>query len=156
MNEVNEITMKHIIYKTITRQLENGNDFSLKIDGNSMLPFIKKGDIVFVQPKQNNFNFGDLVFIRWGDTYVVHRLLNKRKSLTKGDYLESFDPMDKELLCKVDYGSNRYCKFISIISYIQGTVNKYKKKKFKSRKIYALIKKLIGSADNDNKSKKAN
>lgn len=65
-----------------------GNPVSFRVEGTSMYPAIKPGDIVFTD---NKINLGDLrdgdiiVFVAEGD-FVVHRLHKKNgKIFTKGD-----------------------------------------------------------------------
>lgn len=63
-----------------------------EVEGDSMEPTLKRGDKVRVDMTKVNYRFGDIVLIDWGSTYVIHRLIIPKKSLTKGDNLRYADP----------------------------------------------------------------
>jgi signal peptidase I len=61
---------------------------SLRVMGNSMIPLIRKGDIVFVRVHSTDkLSLGDIVVFQRGVEYVTHRYLkdNGTMLLTKGD-----------------------------------------------------------------------
>ncbi|MCS7128026.1 MAG: signal peptidase I [Sulfolobales archaeon] len=69
------------------------------IDGKSMLPTLREGDLVFsYKPKPSEINVGDVVIYRRGSTLIIHRViavLNEGNStcyLVKGDNNPTVDP----------------------------------------------------------------
>ncbi len=66
-----------IMFEEVSRLLEQGKEVTIKVGGNSMLPFIKglKDSIVIVKP--DNLETGDIVLARLTDSseYVIHRIL---------------------------------------------------------------------------------
>ncbi len=69
------------------------------IDGKSMLPTLREGDLVFsYKPKPNEISVGDVVIYRRGSTLIIHRVvavLNEGASpcyLVKGDNNPIADP----------------------------------------------------------------
>ena len=151
MNDI----IKKAVFCTIQRNLKSNKMFLLKISGTStpvvtelhhqksMLPFLKEGESVMVDPSTTNIKFGDLVLIKWGDMFVVHRLLNKKTFLTKGDNLLFCDPMQKEIICSV-INEKKYNKIIAIVSYMQTYLNSNFGLKMKFKSLYSLINMLRG------------
>ncbi len=90
---------RSLSYYTIKRLLAKGTPFDLKIDGTSMEPYLKIGDYVRIQCGDRNFEEGELVLIDWGDTFVIHRLINRQNMLTKGDNLNTVDPLGLKIVC---------------------------------------------------------
>lgn len=88
-----------IAYFMIKRLLTKGVPFKLKIAGTSMEPYLNTGDFVWIQCGNQNFEDGGLVLIDWGDTFVVHRLIDKQNMLTKGDNLDTSDPPGLKIVC---------------------------------------------------------
>lgn len=90
---------RKLSYHTIKRLLAKGIPFDLKISGTSMEPNLKKDDYVRIQCGDWNFKEGELVLIVWGDTFVIHRLINQENMLTKGDNLDVADPPGLRIVC---------------------------------------------------------
>ena len=119
---------KIIGQKIITYNLCRGELFKLKIAGSSMLPFISHGEIVIVDPRDTDFQFGKLVLIYWQEgNYVVHRMMHNGK--TKGDNLCKFDPNGVRVLCCVISGQSQFKrKLIAFLSWVEGKYNAKLKK----------------------------
>ena len=96
------VKYKKLSYYTIKRLLTIGRPFELKIDGTSMEPYLKLGDYVRIQCGDRNFEEGKLVLIDWGDTFVIHRLINLQNMLTKGDNLNEEDPLGLKIVCTAE------------------------------------------------------
>jgi len=77
--------------------IEDGHIASFDAPGSSMLPFIRSGDKIFVEPvEQNSVHVGDvIVFVQVGTGHVIaHRVvqLKSNRMLCKGDNVaNSFD-----------------------------------------------------------------
>ena len=80
--------------------LRNGTDLRVRVTGRSMTPFLKGGEVLTIrQMPCSSLRKGDLILFRNAyDTPVLHRILNKRKTvdgtfsfITKGDALMAFD-----------------------------------------------------------------
>lgn len=83
---------RQVSYVLIKRLLTAGKPFLLKIIGNSMCPELKPGDYVKVYAPEKNIKNGELVLIEWENHFVVHRLIDSKRGITKGDNLEVCDP----------------------------------------------------------------
>ena len=58
---------------------DSRQEFTLRLEGRSMLPVAAPGDRVTIQPLHNEqLRCGDIVALRQGETLVVHRLLGAR------------------------------------------------------------------------------
>lgn len=86
----------------IRRLLAVGKPFVLRINGESMEPYLFRGDYVMVDPHNNSYKEQDLVLIDWGNQFVVHRLIDLKNLRTKGDNLSDLDPPGLPIvaLCK--------------------------------------------------------
>ncbi|MCJ7580784.1 MAG: S24/S26 family peptidase [Candidatus Aminicenantes bacterium] len=79
-------------------QLGQGNSIRMIIKGQSMFPFLRKGDAVTVKPiALKETRIGDIIACRRGhadSSLTVHRLLKKKKEfiVTKGDANRHGDP----------------------------------------------------------------
>lgn len=79
--------------------LKEGNCIRFRVEGWSMSPSIRDGNIIKVSPVMDDITPGDIIFYRSeGNTVVVHRVVKKIKKdgkeiiITKGDsasYLDS-------------------------------------------------------------------
>jgi len=86
--------------------LAEGREIRLRVNGTSMVPFLKPGDIVVLQRiEPERLSRGDLVVVRREHDLVTHRLVwqGTGQWLTKGDNCRSLDPavVDKAILGKV-------------------------------------------------------
>jgi signal peptidase I len=75
--------------------LAEGKVVRLHVDGTSMLPLLKPGDVVVLQRVESHrLQKGDLVVVRREHDLVTHRLVWQRAGqwLTKGDNLRYMDP----------------------------------------------------------------
>lgn len=102
-NQINILSSHYI-----RRLLAIGKPFVLRINGDSMEPYLFRGDHVMVEPASNSYKEQDLVLIDWGDQFVVHRLVDSQKMRTKGDNLCDFDPPGLPIVacCKRCSGKN--------------------------------------------------
>lgn len=86
--------------------LAEGREIRLRVNGTSMVPFLKPGDIVVIQRiEPERLRRGDLVVVRREHDLVTHRLVLQKagKWVTKGDNCRSLDPavVDQAILGKV-------------------------------------------------------
>jgi signal peptidase I len=86
--------------------LAEGREIRLRVDGTSMVPLLKPGDVVIVQRiEPERMKRGDLVVIHREHDLVTHRLVwqGTGQWLTKGDNCRNLDPavVDKAILGKV-------------------------------------------------------
>lgn len=123
MSNISEKMHRKIVFNSIKLKLKNNEEFSLKIQGTSMMPHIKEGERVIVKSNDKNYSFGDLVLIDYGD-FVVHRLLSVKTGMTKGDNLWKPDPQGLEIICKIEHPSMKLNKLYGIISYIHMILSK--------------------------------
>lgn len=98
MESVSLVNKKHLYYLT-KRLLSKCKTFKIKIEGNSMYPYLQDGEYVTVHCEDKNFHEGDLVLIDWGDSFVVHRLIDINEMRTKGDNLSCLDPSGIQVIC---------------------------------------------------------
>ena len=86
--------------------LAEGREIRLRVNGTSMVPLLKLGDIVVIQRiEPERLRKGDLVVVRHEHELVTHRLVwqTAGKWVTKGDNCRSLDPavVDQAILGKV-------------------------------------------------------
>ena len=95
--------------------LQSGKRFSFRAHGTSMSPFIRDGDIVFLeQPPE--YSVGDVVMLRGDGSIVLHRIVAMDGSgiTTRGDGMLQCDPgtaAPAALLGKVVRVSGAGCNF---------------------------------------------
>lgn len=77
---------------------DRGYYLRARVQGNSMHPVIRDGDVVLVKPaKMSEIKLGDVVCYRSGNIIIAHRFIQKRREngkialLIKGDSNLSFD-----------------------------------------------------------------
>jgi signal peptidase I len=77
----------------------NLQEFSLPVQGNSMLPLIREGDLLLVRQSADDLKPGEILVFRQGDQLVAHRVLTIYQPmagsvdyLTKGDHAMAPDP----------------------------------------------------------------
>ncbi len=94
------------------------------VDGKSMLPTLREGDLVFsYKPKPSEINVGDVVIYRRSSTLIIHRVvavINESTStcyLVKGDNNPVVDPALPPCKNGVPY-SNIEGKVIEVSGYI--------------------------------------
>lgn len=63
--------------------LESGKDAKMRVFGNSMLPLIKTKSVVVYRPT-NDYQVGDVVFVKIGGNYLTHKIT---KIDSKGRYM---------------------------------------------------------------------
>lgn len=86
---------------TVVSLLSEGKDsIPVPIEGNSMRPFLKKGDTVYLSPLDHTPKRGDVVlYTRRDGSYVLHRVAKKEKSgvyLMLGDSQATLEPVSKD------------------------------------------------------------
>ena len=100
----------------LKNELENKGEISLTVNGDSMLPILKNGDMVKVQ-NCNLYKLGDIVayflVVDGKLKLIVHRVIFVRKTyvLTKGDNNEFIDTMKvgyNQILGKISFGEQVY------------------------------------------------
>ncbi|MPM95180.1 hypothetical protein SDC9_142333 [bioreactor metagenome] len=73
----------------IEEQINKGNSITIRVEGNSMLPFIKGGvDYVELSPITNQkLKTGDIILFRYSQSFVLHRIIsiNRETITTQGD-----------------------------------------------------------------------
>jgi len=83
-------------------ELSRKGTIRIKVNGNSMWPFLRNGDIVIVRNVDfEKVNVGDIVFTDIGSNMLCHRVFSKQGNfiVTKADTFIGFDPMvSKEAL----------------------------------------------------------
>ena len=75
--------------------LAEGKDVRLHVDGTSMVPILKPGDVVVVRRvAPHSLNKGDMVVVHREHDLVTHRLVRQKEGqwLTKGDNSHYLDP----------------------------------------------------------------
>lgn len=72
MSSINEVV------RLMNKAFDDNLDFSFPINGSSMQPFLYKGDIVRLRKCQRAY-FGDIVFYKHGDNYILHRVIKVNK-----------------------------------------------------------------------------
>lgn len=76
----------------------SGEPRTIRVSGNSMLPFLWNGDAVLIEPRGAGVVPGDIVVYFMGDVLLIHRAVritrdvNGRMLRTKGDFAVSLDP----------------------------------------------------------------
>ena len=76
-----------IMFPEVTKLISEGKSVTMKVKGNSMLPFIKDGDTVKLV-KTDHLKLYDIVLARIDDEqYVLHRIIRKKDNqlLLMGD-----------------------------------------------------------------------
>ena len=86
--------------------LRSGQSIRVQVGGNSMFPYIKKGEVIEIQPITiEKIKIGDVVVFHHTGKLIAHRVLKIKPDslLTKGDSRSKFDPpvLAKNLLGKV-------------------------------------------------------
>lgn len=130
--------LDYYAFLKIKFMVEQRKEFSIKINGTSMEPNLYKNDSVNVIFDQENYKFGDLVLIEWSNRFVVHRLINVKKMITKGDNLEYNDPINLKIVGKIKENKNCLIMIGAFFSKLEGRT---KLKKFK--KLYSKIKRFF-------------
>jgi len=94
--ELKKINLEDIY--SILHEKEILKSVKFKAHGGSMMPFIKPGDLVSVEPVLNEkLNVGDIVIFHSGELSIIHRMLFQYSRggstwlLTKGDSVDSPD-----------------------------------------------------------------
>lgn len=94
------------------------------VDGKSMLPTLREGDLVFsYKPKPSEINVGDVVIYRRGSTLIIHRVMAVFNEgtytcyLVKGDNNPMVDPALPPCKSGIPY-SNIEGKVIEVSGYI--------------------------------------
>ena len=76
----------------------SGEPRTIRVSGNSMLPFLRDGDTVLIEPRGGGVIPGDIVVYFMGDVLLIHRAVRITRDLnglvlrTKGDFGVSLDP----------------------------------------------------------------
>lgn len=124
-----------VMQKLIQIRMKSNRPFEITVQGISMLPVLKLGDIITIQ-KQENYKIGDiLVFSYKNKELLVHRLLKikNNKYYCKGDNafrLEDieFEQIVGKVLCKVSNGKIHEIKYsnfkLKLVCYFSMQINK--------------------------------
>lgn len=87
-------------FELAKEQLSEGKAVRLRVQGNSMLPFIHSGDVVVIEPYlQEDLPLFSAVFYQWKGQFMTHRLI--RKSVGK-DGRESWSMLGDGNICQVE------------------------------------------------------
>jgi signal peptidase len=75
------IKMENEAFFTVVEQrLDVGDQVCIPVVGKSMEPFLRERDEVLLQTaKEVDIATGDIVLARWGQRYVLHRVVRKKK-----------------------------------------------------------------------------
>jgi hypothetical protein len=74
---VKSITVSnHELISLMIEHLNNGQEVSFKINGNSMLPFFKHQKTVVTLKKFDVYKPYDVVLFLYDGTYILHRIIN--------------------------------------------------------------------------------
>jgi len=98
---MNQQELSHTLRKEIIRQ---GRSVQIFASGYSMFPFLRKGDLLTVEPvPMETIKRGDIVVFEMEEKWIAHRVIKIRNStkalefLLRGDTCMAFDPVvDKE------------------------------------------------------------
>lgn len=79
------------------------NRLDLKITGDSMYPIICSGDMVLIDLEVSEYGLGDILFFKDSQSQelTVHRLVDCKAFLTKGDNSYHFDGDHKNIIGRV-------------------------------------------------------
>ena len=94
---MNQQELSHTLRKEIIRQ---GRSVQIQASGYSMFPFLRKGDLLTVDPVlMEKIRRGDIVVFEMGEKWIAHRVIKLRTSaenlefLLRGDTCIAFDPV---------------------------------------------------------------
>lgn len=94
---MNQQELSHALRK---EAIKNGHAVQTLASGYSMFPFLRKGDILTVEPiPMNKIKRGDVVVFEMEENWIAHRVIKIRNSekglefLLRGDTCISFDPV---------------------------------------------------------------
>ncbi len=90
-------------YELSRELIEGGHSVRLRVRGQSMVPWIRDGDVIEVVPvAMDQVQVGDVVFFRRGRLLLVHRVIQRRVDgekvqwITRGDnHCQDDGPMDR-------------------------------------------------------------
>ena len=73
--------------------LSETGGFSIAVEGDSMLPTLKSGDIVYITPCNRDIKKNDIVLYVYGNNLVLHRIIKliNHSMIVKGDNEETID-----------------------------------------------------------------
>ena len=91
-------------YELRKEAIKNGHAVQTLASGYSMFPFLRKGDLLTVEPvSMDKIKLGDIVVFESKEKWIAHRVINIRGNteglefLLRGDTCIEFDPaVDKE------------------------------------------------------------
>lgn len=94
---MNQQELSHTLRKEIIRQ---GRSVQIVASGYSMYPFLRKGDLLTVEPvTMETIKLGDIVVFESGGKWIAHRVIHIRSKadslgfLLRGDTCIEFDPV---------------------------------------------------------------
>ena len=89
-----------VVINAIDLLVADHQEFCLLVQGNSMLPLIRVGDLLLIRQQTDAVHQGEILTFRLGEQLVAHRVLKVYRAaqgltgfLTKGDHSLSIDPM---------------------------------------------------------------
>jgi signal peptidase I len=98
VNHTEEVKSNSLFDDLVIDILGQGGCLKFYAHGNSMIPLIRNGDIILVDPKKNDFRTGNIIFYRRSaGRYIAHRLMHVNRNNgsleleTKGDGVQEFD-----------------------------------------------------------------
>lgn len=93
-------------FKILKKNIDNNGSVNIKVDGISMHPTLKKGDIISVI-SQDKYNVGEIVVYNFNDEGIlVHRILKSQKDeyYCKGDNAFRLEHINKkDIIGKVNF-----------------------------------------------------
>lgn len=93
-------------FKILKKNIDNNGSVNIKVDGTSMYPTLKKGDIISVI-SQDKYNVGEIVVNNFNDEGIlVHRILKSQKDeyYCKGDNAFRLEHINKkDIVGKVNF-----------------------------------------------------
>lgn len=119
---MNQQELSHALRK---EAIKNGHAVQTLASGYSMFPFLRKGDILTVEPiPMNNIKRGDVVVFEMEEKWIAHRVIRiytNNESIqitTRGDARISSDPLvNKSNYIGLVYTIERDSKKISLVSF---------------------------------------
>lgn len=98
-----------IIYSVIKEIIYKTGGFKIQIDGDSMNPVLRNGQIVYIAPINQELREGDIILFYRKNILVLHRIIKKysKRYLLKGDNENEIDMITSDKIIGL-YVNNDY------------------------------------------------